>query len=389
MKNLLLVVVYFVTYNAFAQHANVQQTVQQISKDSLVTYVKQLTGLLPIGSDTIKTRYKGTVGNTMTEQYIIQKLNSWGVAFDEIVFSGTGKNIVAKIPGRRTDRIMMMGAHFDAVGTSNPDITVYYPGADDNASGTAALLEAVRVCAKYQFPITLHFAFWDEEEQNLVGSKYTAPDYMNKLVGYINHDMIGWTLNNDSLVEIHTASSGHSIELAQRVVNVISLYNIPLKAKLMNPGNASSDHGSFWQNNLTAVGINEIYDGPLMNPHWHRPTDSLATINIPYFVSVSKLGLTTLLHEAMDSLNLVGLSHQSLNENLAVYPNPVEDVLYINNDDATKIYVKIYNIYGNLVTSLPSDGNSSISVKELATGIYILEVSSQGKGISRKRFMKN
>ena len=76
MKNLLLVVVYFVTYNAFAQHANVQQTVQQISKDSLVTYVKQLTGLLPIGSDTIKTRYKGTVGNTMTEQYIIQKLNS-------------------------------------------------------------------------------------------------------------------------------------------------------------------------------------------------------------------------------------------------------------------------------------------------------------------------
>ena len=54
-----------------------------------------------------------------------------------------------------------------------------------------------------------------------------------------------------------------------------------------------------------------------------------------------------------------------------------------------KIYVKIYNIYGNLVTSLAADGNSSISVKELATGIYILEVSSQGKGISRKRFMKN
>jgi hypothetical protein len=40
------------------------------------------------------------------------------------------------------------------------------------------------------------------------------------------------------------------------------------------------------------------------------------------------------------------------------------------------------------VASLPADGNSSISVKELATGIYIVEVSSQENGVSRKRFMK-
>jgi hypothetical protein len=388
MKNLLFVVVYLITFNAFAQHANVQQIVQQVSQDSLVTYVKQLTGLLPIGVDTIKTRYKGTAGNSMTEQYIMQKLSSWGVAFDEIVFSSTGKNIIAKIPGRRTDRVMMMGAHFDAVGTSNPDITVYYPGADDNASGTAALLEAARVCANYQFPITLHFAFWDEEEQNLVGSKYTAPEYMNKLVGYINHDMIGWSLNNDSVVEIHTASSGHSIELAQRVINIMNLYNVPLKPKLMNPGNPNTDHGAFWQNNLTAVGINEIYDGPLMNPHWHRPSDSLATMNIPYFVSVSKLGLTTLLHEAMDSLNMVGLSHQSLNENFVVYPNPVEDVLLIDNDETISMQVNIYNMYGNLVSSFQTNNNSPISVQELQSGIYIIEIFTQEKGISRKRFMK-
>jgi hypothetical protein len=283
---------------------------------------------------------------------------------------------------------MMMGAHFDAVGTSNPDFTVVYPGADDNASGTAALLEAARVCSQYQFPITLHLAFWDEEEQNLVGSKYTAPDYMNKLVGYINHDMIGWSLNNDSLVEIHTANSGHSIELAQRVINIISLYNVPLKAKLMNPGNPNTDHGAFWQNNLTAVGINEIYDGPLMNPHWHRPSDSLANMNIPYFVSVARLGLTTLLHEAMDSLNLVGLMHQSLNDNFAVYPNPVEDVLMIDNDEDINMQVNIYNMYGNLVSSYQTNTKAPISVEELKSGIYILEISTQEKGISRKRFMK-
>ncbi len=388
MKKLVFVVVFLIASNVFAQHATVQQIAQQVNQDSLVTYVKQLTGLLPIGSDIIKTRYRGTTGNTQTEEFIKQKLTSWGVAFDEVIFSSTGKNIIAKIPGRRTDRVMMMGAHFDAVGTANPDITVFYPGADDNASGTAALLEAARVCAQYQFPISLHLAFWDEEEQNLVGSKYTAPDYMNKLVGYINHDMIGWSLNNDSVVEIHTASSGHSIELAQRVINIITLYNVPLKPKLMNPGNPNTDHGAFWQNNLTAVGINEIYDGPLMNPHWHRPSDSLATMNIPYFISVAKLGLTALLHEAMDSLNLVGLMHQSINDNFAVYPNPVEDVLLIDNDEAISMQVNIYNMYGNLVSSFQTNNNSPISVQELQSGIYIIEIFTQEKGISRKRFMK-
>ena len=388
MKKLVFVVVFLIASNVFAQHATVQQIAQQVNQDSLVTYVKQLTGLLPIGSDIIKTRYRGTTGNTQTEEFIKQKLTSWGVAFDEVIFSSTGKNIIAKIPGRRTDRVMMMGAHFDAVGTANPDITVFYPGADDNASGTAALLEAARVCAQYQFPISLHLAFWDEEEQNLVGSKYTAPDYMNKLVGYINHDMIGWSLNNDSVVEIHTTSSGHSIELAQRVINIITLYNVPLKPKLMNPGNPNTDHGAFWQNNLTAVGINEIYDGPLMNPHWHRPSDSLATMNIPYFTSVAKLGLTTLLHEAMDSLNLVGLMHQSINDNFAVYPNPVEDVLIIDNEEAISMQVNIYNMYGNLVSSFQTQNNSPISDQELQSGIYIIEIFTQEKGVSRKRFMK-
>jgi len=82
------------------------------------------------------------------------------------------------------------------------------------------------------------------------------------------------------------------------------------------------------------------------------------------------------------------LMHQSLNESFAVYPNPVEDVLYIDNDDATPINVKIYNMYGNLVTSLTASGKSPLSVKELTNGVYIVEVSIPQKGISRKRFMK-
>ena len=374
MKKGLLVIALFISQFVLAQHSIVQQITQQINQDSLVMYVKQLSGLLPVDGQIIKTRYKGTPGNIQTEAFIKHKLTSWGVSYDSLVFSETGTNIIAKIEGRRTDKILMMGAHFDAVGTGNPDITVYYPGADDNASGVAAVLEAVRVCAQHQFPITLHFAFWDEEEQSLVGSRATAPDYMNKLVGYINHDMIAWSMNNDSIVEIHTGNISTSIEMAQRVVNIISLYNIPLKAQVMNPGNPNSDHGAFWQNNLTAVGINEIYDGPLMNPHWHKPTDSLSKLNIPYFYEVSKLGLTTLLHLAMDSFNLVGLNHQSLSKDFAVYPNPVEDLLYIDNNNAESLTISVFDMYGNLVLTTSTQNNEPISIKNLATGVYVIRM---------------
>ncbi len=388
MKKGLFVFVLFVSQLAFAQNSIVQQITQQINQDSLVTYVKQLSGLLPVDNQIIKTRYAGTSGNTLTEQFIKQKLTSWGVSYNEVVFSPSGTNIIAKIEGRRTDKILMMGAHFDAVGTSNPDITVYYPGADDNASGTAAVLEAVRVCAQHQFPITLHFAFWDEEEQSLVGSRASAPDYMNKLVGYINHDMIAWSMNNDSVVEVHTGNLSTSIEMAQRVVNIIALYNIPLKAQIMNPGNPNSDHGAFWQNNLTAVGINEIYDGPLMNPHWHRPTDSLSKLNIPYFYQVGKLGLTTLLHLAMDSLNLVGLNYQSLSKDFAVYPNPVADLLYIDNNNNEPLNITVFDMFGNLVLTTSTQDSQPLSIKNLATGVYVIQISTQQNQVSRKRFIK-
>jgi hypothetical protein len=90
----------------------------------------------------------------------------------------------------------------------------------------------------------------------------------------------------------------------------------------------------------------------------------------------------------MDSLNLVGLMHQSINDNFAVYPNPVEDVLLIDNDEAISMQVNIYNMYGNLVSSFQTNNNSPISVQELQSGIYIIEIFTQEKGISRKRFMK-
>ena len=154
MRKLLFIGLMILANQTWAQFAKVQQTVAGINQDSLITCVKQLTGLLPIeGQTVLNSRVSGTLGNTLTANFIKRKLTQWGVAFDTINFGTTGTNIIAKIPGRRTDKVILIGAHYDAVGSST-NFTFFYPGADDNASGTAAVLEAVRVCAQQQFPVS-------------------------------------------------------------------------------------------------------------------------------------------------------------------------------------------------------------------------------------------
>lgn len=377
MRNWLLGLSFCFTLFANAQHALVQQVAGNVSLDSMVTTVKKLTGLLPIeGQTVLNSRYQGTVGNTLSSNFIQRKLTEYGVAFDTVNFGQTGTNIIAKIPGRRTDKILVIGAHYDAVGGNN--LQFFYPGADDNASGTAAVLEAARVCANTQFPVTLHFAFWDEEEQGLYGSKASVNDYLQgtKLVGYINLDMIAWSMNNDSVVEIHTRPAGNSIELANRVVEIISKYQLPLNPVLMNPGDPNTDHGTFWTNNLTAVGINEIYNGAKMNPNWHKLTDSLSTFNLPYFHQMAKLATTAFLDLAMDSFNLVGVNEQNkLSQFVEVYPNPATDFITIETASPYQVSdVLLINQLGESVAVTYENGKVILS-QQSAKGLYWLAIN--------------
>lgn len=395
MKKLSILLFLLISIKLQAQHALVQQLAQQINADSLLTYVKQLTGILPIttanGNEYITSRLTGSAGNTLAATFIKQKLSSWGMVYDERNFNITGQNIIAKLPGRRPDKVVMIGAHYDAVGTNNPQF--FYPGADDNASGVAAVLEAARVCAGSEFPVTLHFAFWDEEEQNLVGSKATAPEYINKLVAYINHDMIAYDSNNDSSFDIHTQPTAHSELLAQKIYDAVGLYQAPLKPRLINPGETATDHGAFWQNNLTAVAVNEEYASQDdFNPNWHQLSDSITYFNIPYFVNMSKFGTTAFLHIAMDTTPLVGMVKQTIaNEQFYVYPNPAEQQLYIGagSNISQVSLLQITDVLNRLVYQTNYHPNTPISIGSLQSGVYFINAVNKQGELIRQRFIKN
>src|SRR4029077_10322463 len=102
---------------------------------------------------------------------------------------GKTANILATLRGTvNPELVYVVSSHYDSV--------VAGPGADDDTSGTAALLEAARVLAHRPMPATIVFASFTGEESGLLGSKEfvrRALENKTKIVGALNNDMVGWT----------------------------------------------------------------------------------------------------------------------------------------------------------------------------------------------------
>ena len=99
----------------------------------------------------------------------------------------TDHNVIAELPGKNTDNVVMAGAHLDSV--------IEGPGINDNGSGSAALLETALMMANSQPENTLRFAWWAAEEHGLLGSAdYVAglsQEERDRIALYLNYDMVG------------------------------------------------------------------------------------------------------------------------------------------------------------------------------------------------------
>jgi hypothetical protein len=303
MKKLFTVLLLLFSFQlSFAQHSPlVQNLLDQVIQDSLVHYVKELSGNIQttIGGSpyTIISRHKLQPGNDMATQYLKEKLESYGLATTIQTFSSTGKNVYAVQPGYMyPNKKYIICAHMDDM----PSGTIA-PGADDNASGTAAVLEAARIFRNYSFPYTIVYALWDEEEQGLIGSAYYATQAYNagdSIMGVINLDMIAYDGNNDGKCDVHTRSTGTSLSLAAKMMECNTDYNIGLTFVVRNPGSTYSDHASFWTKGYGAILL--IENDADFHPAYHTVNDNLSYYNIPYFVKMAKVSLATLATLALD-----------------------------------------------------------------------------------------
>jgi len=116
-------------------------------------------------------------------------------------------NVVATLPGSQAesrDRIYVVSGHYDSRVSNVMDVTAFAPGADDDASGTAAVMEMARVMSKQQFNATLVFMAVAGEEQGLLGSTHWAQMAKDKhldIRGMITNDIIGSSRAADGHVD--------------------------------------------------------------------------------------------------------------------------------------------------------------------------------------------
>lgn len=308
-----------------AQDARVQSFLDQYNSDSVQTQIRKLSGEIPVLVNgqylTIHSRFYNNPGNETTFQYCKKQVSYWGYATGQQIFSANGKNLFAVKTGTRfPERVCIIGAHYDDVPTGP-----IAPGADDNASGVAAILEIARIMSTEDFPNTVVFALWDEEELGLIGStSYTEdPIYGKTLLGYINLDMIGWDGNNDRKTELQVRPVANSSALASLVMEAQQAYGINLELQVVNPGSVNTDHYSFWKKELTAVGINEEYSGDF-NPYYHSTGDLLSELNLPYLDENIKLALASFSELAYS------MTHTEALENVLIYPNPASEKMHFD-----------------------------------------------------------
>ncbi|MFN8349888.1 MAG: M20/M25/M40 family metallo-hydrolase [Flavobacteriales bacterium] len=282
---------------ARAQHPAVQAAIDAVNIDSLILDLRQLDGEAPIdlgnGPQSIVSRNKNQPGNPLAADWLQLRMQQLGFEPTLQVFSGgTGENIIAEKPGAlHPERKVIICGHYDAM----PGGPVAAPAADDDGSGTVAVLEAMRVLRDITFENTLVFALWDEEEQGKLGSIYyagvaAASDV--EITGVVNMDAIAYDGDGDGLMRIHTKNIANSIAIKDSALMVNSTYGLNLNTAINLPGATYSDHASFWNENYGAILVIEDFDND-GNPHYHTTTDLVEYLDQPYFQGLARLSIGT------------------------------------------------------------------------------------------------
>jgi len=270
---------------------------QAASQDPLIDMIvdQVSTSILSSGVQSLQdfqTRYASTSNCEAAGQYIFNVFSGFGlddVRFAPFTFSGSysSRNVVAEKTGETyPDDIVIICAHYDSTSPAASRLTLA-PGADDNASGTAAVLEAARILASYPLDFTVRFIAFSAEEWGLYGSRaYAAAAALagERIFGVINLDMIGFadTMPEDLQVIVNPASGW----LADRFLDAASAYG-PLGAtKTVDASFVYSDHAPFWDGGYPA--LLAIEDDPLTNPYYHKTTDTLDKLNPGFFTSATR-----------------------------------------------------------------------------------------------------
>ena len=281
------------------------QLLQDVSVDRIRDHIRSIEGV----------RHPVTAPDALAQAgaYIRDTLESLGYSMSEHCFDDDGRqftNVIATKSGTLyPERRVIVLAHYDTVSTS--------PGADDNASGVAVLLELATVLKSMLFERTIQFIGVNLEENAGEEGTGAAMRGSRALASFAKE--LAWDIEGVVVLEsvayagasvIQTAPAGIPIEVPERgdfiavVGNEssrelvqgfgrgVDRYRIALPClSLVVPGNGEmlpdtrrSDHASFWDHGYKAIMLTDTTN--FRSPHYHQPSDTLETLNLPFAAAV-------------------------------------------------------------------------------------------------------
>lgn len=222
-------------------------------------------------------------------------------------------NVLAWMPGRDSSRVVVLGAHFDSCicATDAMDFTADAPGADDDGSGTSALLELTRVMSRRfskGLDATVVFAFYAGEEQGLLGSTHLA-DRLHKggykVTAGMTDDIVGNVVAEDGTTDSTSirvygvdGEKGPGGELARYVWALGAMYQPDFEVRptfRLDRLGRGGDHAPFARLGDASLRFTERLEN---YKRQHLPTDALADVNFGYVAKVARLNLAAVAHLA-------------------------------------------------------------------------------------------
>ena len=296
--------------------AAIEAVLSLSSRDSLEEDVRRLVAF--------ETRYIGSDSNAASAVWLKDQFEGMGyqsVKFDSFVVNVNRRvlgqtyvldnvpqwNVVATKPGvLYSDRKLVIGAHYDSISLDRgPDEQDFAPGADDNASGVAGLLEIARILEGVDLETTVEFVLFGAEELGLIGSTHYASAAQangEEILLMIQLDVISHQSaqfpNTFSIDTIHfNRLEGDLLAQAASEYTILQAFHSGVPGvQLTNLGCGCSDHQPFIDRGFPALGVFQYFQNP--SEHINMSTDTLDKVDFALAHEITKAVLASVLQFA-------------------------------------------------------------------------------------------
>lgn len=215
------------------------------------------------------------------QSYLVEALESYGFTVELFSHrSDMASNIIATWSSNDATEWIVAGAHYDSRSTNSSSGVDRAPGADDNASGSSAMLQLASIISELKYDLTrgLKICFFTGEEQGLLGSRALASKWKQEemnIIAMVNADMLGYQAGTEITLGFKDKSVTPELVTLAKELTALYVPSLPTA----DSSSCCSDYLAFWENGFPCVGFFESGMAASAYPAYHTINDLIVNVN--------------------------------------------------------------------------------------------------------------